>query len=119
MFRIFRKRKKKPEQQPAVEGPEVPEMDPVVVTDVLDLHGFFPEQVPEIVDEFLRNAQRLRLSRLRIIHGKGKSRLKHAVLQELKQRPEVESFGDAPPEFGGWGATVVYLRVEPGEGEEP
>lgn len=121
MFRIFKRKQRRPasarEPEEDREHTADFEMEPVVVTDVLDLHGFFPEQVPEVLDEFLRNAVRLGLRRLRIIHGKGKSRLKHAVLQELRGRSEVESFADAPPEFGGWGATVVFLRLE--EGDEP
>ncbi|MFQ5603867.1 MAG: Smr/MutS family protein [bacterium] len=82
------------------------------VTDVLDLHGFFPEQVPEVVEAFIENARSLHLQRLRIIHGKGKSKLKWMVRKELENHPEVESFGDAPPEFGGWGATIVILKEE-------
>lgn len=81
-----------------------------IVTDVLDLHGFFPEQVPEIVDEFINNALALKLYRLRIIHGKGKSKLKYVVHKELERNPHVLKFGDAPPEIGGWGATIVILR---------
>ena len=81
-----------------------------VVTDVLDLHGFFPEQVPEMVRAFIENARDLKLERLRIIHGKGKSKLKYLVHKELQQIPDVETFGDASPEFGGWGATIVILK---------
>jgi DNA-nicking Smr family endonuclease len=121
MFGIFKRHKMKEdstEDRASVPEEEESEMEPVVVTDVLDLHGFFPEQVPEILDEFIRNAVSLGLHRLRIIHGKGKSRLKHAVLHELKQRPEVASYGDAPSEFGGWGATVVFLKEGlPGAGQ--
>ncbi len=90
------------------EGEELPEY--IEVTDVLDLHGFFPEQVPEIVDEFIKNALNLKLSRLRIIHGKGKSRLKWEVHQVLKSNSHVAWFGDAPPEIGGWGATIIELK---------
>ena len=87
---------------------ELPEF--IEVTDVLDLHGFFPEQVPEMVDEFITNALELKLYRLRIIHGKGRSRLKWEVHQVLKGNPHVAWFGDAPPEIGGWGATIVELK---------
>jgi len=80
------------------------------VTDDLDLHGFFPEQVPDIVNEFIWNAKRLHLKRLRIAHGKGKSKMKWAVHQVLKDHPDVDRFGDARPEAGGWGATVVELK---------
>ncbi|MEW5767223.1 MAG: Smr/MutS family protein [bacterium] len=80
-----------------------------IVTDVLDLHGFFPQQIPDTIREFIRNAIDLRLNKLRIIHGKGKSKLKYLVRQELKKHPQVVYFADASPEFGGWGATVVEL----------
>lgn len=90
---------------------ELPEF--IEVTDVLDLHGFFPEQVTEMVEEFINNALELKLYRLRIIHGKGKSKLKWTVHQVLKENAHVTWFGDAPPEIGGWGATMVELK-DPG-----
>ena len=83
-----------------------------IVTDVLDLHGFFPEQVSEVVHEFLWNARQLHLTHLRIIHGKGKSKLKWVVRKLLEHSPVVASFQDAPPEIGGWGATIVELTPE-------
>jgi len=86
--------------------------DYIIVTDVLDLHGFYPEQVSEIIDEFIQNARLLKLQHLRIIHGKGKSRLKWEVYQELEKNPHVAYFGDAPPESGGWGATIVDLKLD-------
>lgn len=82
-----------------------------IVTDVLDLHGFFPEQVPEMLAAFIDNALKLGLTRLRVIHGKGKSRLKYVVHKELQRNPHVAEFGDAPPEIGGWGGTVVILQA--------
>ena len=81
-----------------------------LVKDVLDLHGFFPEQVPEMVEEFIKNALTLKLDRLRIIHGKGKSKLKYVVRKTLEENPHVAEFRDAPPEIGGWGATIVILN---------
>ncbi len=80
-----------------------------VVTDVLDLHGFFPEQVSEVVQEFIRNARELKLHRVQIIHGKGKSKMKYLVRKELASHPNVVAFGDATPESGGWGRTIVEL----------
>ena len=82
-----------------------------VVTDELDLHGFFPEQVPVMVEEFIRNALELKLDRVRIIHGKGKSRLKHTVYTVLRQHPAVLKFENATPTLGGWGATVVHFKI--------
>ena len=82
----------------------------IEVTDILDLHGFFPEQVPEIIEEFIKNALDLNLMQLRIIHGKGKSKMKWTVHQILKSHKDVDWFGDAPPELGGWGATTLLLK---------
>ncbi len=85
-----------------------------IVTDVLDLHGFFPEQIQEVVEEFITNAISLKLNRLTIIHGKGKSTLKYLVRKELEKNPQALDFGDAPPEMGGWGRTIVILKDSEG-----
>jgi DNA mismatch repair protein MutS2 len=81
----------------------------IVVTDTLDLHGFFPQQIPEMIEAFINNAIDLGLHRLKIIHGKGKSRLKFEVYQVLKKNPHISHFHDAHPENGGWGSTIVEL----------
>ncbi|MBN2010153.1 Smr/MutS family protein [candidate division KSB1 bacterium] len=99
-----------PEEKQTPDPDDIPEF--YIVTDVLDLHGFFPEQAPEMVEEFIRNARELNLTHLRIIHGKGKSKLKWIVRKVLEQSAEVETFYDAPPEIGGWGATLVDLIQE-------
>jgi len=103
------RRKQSSQEAPQPEVESLPEA--IIVTDVLDLHGFFPEQVPEMIDEFISNALHLKLKRLRIIHGKGKSKLKWIVHRKLSENPYVRWFGDAPPWLGGWGATVVELDL--------
>ena len=89
----------------------VPEGIPVTikVTDTLDLHGLFPEQIPEIMDAFLKNASDLELKRVRVIHGKGKSRLKFEVYEAIKNHDLVSRYYDSPPESGGWGSTTIEL----------
>jgi len=82
----------------------------IKVTDILDLHGFFPEQIPDIVESFIENALELQLKTVRIIHGKGKSRLKYEVHQVLEKSPHVQKFYNASSEAGGWGATIVELE---------
>ncbi|MBN2091093.1 Smr/MutS family protein [candidate division KSB1 bacterium] len=84
----------------------------IEVTNELDLHGFFPEQIPEIINEFITNAIRLKIKYLRIVHGKGKSKLKWAVREVLKSDERVIDFKDAPPELGGWGATIIAIQKE-------
>lgn len=90
------------------ENQDIPEF--IEVTDVLDLHGFFPEQVEEVLLAFLEQAREKKIAQVRIIHGKGRSRLKWEVHQILKDHPNVARFTDAPPELGHWGATVADLK---------
>lgn len=85
--------------------------DPVVITDMLDLHGFFPEQATEIILAFIDQAVEKQYKTVRIIHGKGKSRMKWEVYKILKNHPAVISFGDAPPDSGHWGVTVVEVNT--------
>ena len=115
----FRRKKKRTQKEKRKESAEEREQStsaedlaspPYIVTDTLDLHGFFPQQVPPMIRDFIDNARPLKLRRLRIVHGKGKSRLKWEVRQALKANPDVESFADALPESGGWGATLVLLK---------
>lgn len=91
---------------------DIPEGIPgqVVVTDILDLHGFFPEQVENMVEAFLQNALDLGLKKVRIIHGKGRSRMKWEVHRILKDHAHVLEFSDASPDSGGWGSTEVFLK---------
>lgn len=83
-----------------------------VVTNVLDLHGFFPEQIEEMLAAFIENAVEQGYRECRIIHGKGKSRLKWLTRNFLETCPAVVDYYDAPPELGGWGATIVEIRVK-------
>ena len=91
---------------------ELPDL--VEVTHTLDLHGFFPEQVAEVLDEFVANAVRLGIEEVRIVHGKGRSVLRGKVWEILERDPRVAGFRQAPPERGGWGATIAWL-VKQGE----
>jgi dsDNA-specific endonuclease/ATPase MutS2 len=80
------------------------------ITDVLDLHSFLPEDVPDVVRDYLDLAYVQGLRELRIIHGRGAGVQRRTVRELLGRDPRVKSFGDAPPEAGGWGATWLKLR---------
>ncbi|MGA2598479.1 MAG: Smr/MutS family protein [Bryobacteraceae bacterium] len=82
----------------------------IPITDVFDLHSVPPRDVKPIVEEYLEEAHRLGLRALRIIHGRGIGVQREIVRAVLSRTPFVESFGDAPAEAGGWGATVVNLK---------
>ena len=89
-----------------------PEPVRLEITDVFDLHTVRPREVRAVVEEYLREARRKGLRRVRIIHGKGVGVQREAVRTILARTPFVEHFSDAPPEAGGWGATVAVLRGE-------
>jgi dsDNA-specific endonuclease/ATPase MutS2 len=86
-----------------------PEPVRLEIRDVFDLHSVPPREVRAVVEEYLREAHRLGFRRVRIIHGKGVGVQRAAVRQVLERTPFVEHFADAPPEAGGWGATVARL----------
>jgi dsDNA-specific endonuclease/ATPase MutS2 len=82
----------------------------ITITDVFDLHTVSPRDVEGVIEEYLSEANRLGLKALRIIHGRGIGVQREIVRKVLDRTPFVLSFGDAPAEAGGWGATVVTLR---------
>ena len=87
-------------------------MEPVKIPieDVLDLHTFRPQDIPDLLEDYLTECLRSGIFSVRIIHGKGKGVQKGRVQGILKNNPMVISFSDAPPEAGGWGATLVELN---------
>jgi dsDNA-specific endonuclease/ATPase MutS2 len=82
----------------------------IPIEDVLDLHSVSYRDVKLVVEEYLSEAHRLGFVALRIIHGRGIGVQRETVRKILERTPFVESFGDAPAEAGGWGATIVTLR---------
>jgi DNA-nicking Smr family endonuclease len=87
-------------------------MKPVLlpIEDVLDLHTFSPKDIPDLLFEYFSACLDANIYSVRVIHGKGQGFLKKRVQGLLKKNPLVESFRDAPPEAGGWGATLVELK---------
>jgi len=87
--------------------------DPVEIpiTDVFDLHTIHPSEVKLVVEEYLHEARRLGFHQVRIIHGKGIGVQREMVHAILGRSEFVLDWTDAPPEAGGWGATIVTLAV--------
>jgi hypothetical protein len=87
-----------------------PEPVRLEIGDVFDLHSIPPRQVRAVVEEYLREAHAAGFRQVRIIHGKGVGVQRETVRRVLADTPFVEHFSDAPPEAGGWGATIVRIE---------
>ncbi len=74
--------------------------------DEIDLHHFHPADTKKVVEFYLAIAIEKRYSKVRIIHGKGKSKKKKEVHDILRTHPGVASFND---DSWNWGSTVVHL----------
>lgn len=85
----------------------------VPVEDAIDLHSFLPSETASVVAEYLAAAAGRGFREVRVIHGRGTGAQRRTVRAVLSRSPLVEAFRDAPPERGGWGATVVLLRPGP------
>jgi dsDNA-specific endonuclease/ATPase MutS2 len=86
-------------------------MKPVVIPieDVIDLHTFRPQDIPDLIENYIAECVRAGFVSIRIIHGKGAGFQKKRVHDLLARNPRVQAFADAPVEAGGWGATIVEL----------
>jgi DNA-nicking Smr family endonuclease len=92
------------------DDPPFQEPVPLPLDGTLDLHAFRPEEVGELVPEWLEACRAAGLRDLRVVHGKGTGALKRTVEAILARHPLVASFRTAPEDGGGWGATLVTLR---------
>jgi DNA-nicking Smr family endonuclease len=83
----------------------------VPIGDSLDLHAFAPKDIPAVLADYLEECARRGLREVRLIHGRGTGTQRAIVRRLLATHPLVADFADAPPDRGGWGATVAYLRA--------
>lgn len=83
----------------------------IPIEDSIDLHAFTPRDVASVVEEYLHAAAARGFREVRLIHGRGIGVQRQIVRGVLTRHAAVASFEDAPPERGGWGATVVRLRA--------
>jgi dsDNA-specific endonuclease/ATPase MutS2 len=86
------------------------ESPPLEIGDELDLHGVPEAEVDLLVDAFVDLAFERRLSRAKIIHGKGIGARRQRVRARLARHPRVVGWRDAETPGSGSGATVVQLQ---------
>jgi DNA-nicking Smr family endonuclease len=88
----------------------------LAITGELDLHTFRPQDVKDLVPEYLEECRKRGLLVVRIVHGKGRGTLRRTVQAILARQAGVASYALASAPFGAWGATLVRLRpAEPPE----
>lgn len=94
------------------DNPEVADPVGLPIDGILDLHSFRPSDVKDLVPTYLAECRTRGIYQVRIIHGKGTGALRETVHSVLRRLPEVATFSLAPADMGGWGATMVGLRVK-------
>jgi hypothetical protein len=87
------------------------------IQDSIDLHPFAPRDLPQVVSDYLEAAHARGYRELRLIHGRGIGVQRERVRSLLSKHPLVSDFRDAPPERGGWGATLAFLKDEDAGGQ--
>ena len=87
-----------------------PDIVELPLEDVLDLHSFPPKEIKTLVKEYLQDAYEAGFPEVRIIHGKGIGVQREIVQKFLTNCSLIETFSQAPPEAGGWGATIAILK---------
>lgn len=76
----------------------------------LDLHQFSPKETRAVVLEYIRVCLEQNRLAIRIVHGKGKGVQRRIVQALLSEHPNVVNFRHESS-GGGWGATVVDLKL--------
>ena len=76
----------------------------------LDLHQFRPQEIKDLVADYLELCQEKDILKVRVVHGKGTGTLRATVHALLPKLPMVKHFHLGDERTGGWGATWVYLH---------
>ena len=79
------------------------------ISNELDLHTFLPNELGELIPDYIGLCIQKDIMRIRIIHGKGVGTLRETVHALLKRDSRVLRFELASQNEGGWGATIVWL----------
>ena len=76
----------------------------------LDLRGQRYEEAMEALDVFIDQALLNNMAQVDIIHGIGTGVIREGVTKYLQRNKQVKSFGYAPQNAGGSGATIVTFK---------
>ena len=76
----------------------------------LDLRGKRYEEAMKELDEFIDQALLNNMAQVDIIHGIGTGVIREGVTKYLRRNKHVKSFGYAPQNAGGSGATIVIFK---------
>ena len=76
----------------------------------LDLRGKRYEEAMEELDAFIDQALLNNMAQVDIIHGIGTGVIREGVTKYLRRNKHVKSFGYAPQNAGGSGATIVIVK---------
>ena len=80
------------------------------ISDELDLHTFRPNELGELIPDYIGLCLQRDILRIRIIHGKGIGTLRETVHGLLRKDSRVLRFELAGQGEGGWGATLAWLN---------
>ena len=87
---------------------EVPVAIPI--DGILDLHGFRPAEVSDLVETYLCECRLRGILHGRLIHGKGIGTLRETIHSTLHRLSFVKGFRLADETSGSWGATLFELK---------
>jgi DNA mismatch repair protein MutS2 len=76
----------------------------------INLLGCRVDEAVERVDKFLDEASLAQLTQVRIVHGTGTGALRNAIIEMLRDHPQVERFESPQQSEGGRGVTIAVLR---------
>ena len=80
----------------------------IPIDGILDLHMFRPNEVKDLVPDYLEACREKGILRVRIIHGKGTGALRRTVHAILDRIPWVIDYHFAEDQ-SSWGATIVMI----------
>ena len=84
---------------------------PLPITGELDLHTFAPSDLGDLLPAYLEECRKRGIGVVRIVHGKGTGTLRETVHALLRRSPLVADFRLGDEHTGGWGATLVTLKL--------